>query len=292
MIPAEVHQVKHELRKLCASAVLSGISPKSPDSTMLHGLPDSLQLATTPAWTRDWAAGHCQAETGCWLILDANQLLKGLEFMRWRNSTLWQCRRTGSVLLRLPADSSCEERIHSCFSTTAKGNFHMLLFNFCIWLWYAFFWGLPHRAHSSDTSLSKSSDDKPKVLGSPQYFPYMRFHFGSDILILRGDEFLRGFTGSLFTQSEDVGLLWEPIPWSIPSHVGWRQMHKPQLQTGTSTELGMFGSYFDWSLIISHILHDVLPKSQRQTPSKISVAVGRRCDTSQIKSIFYLQNII
>lgn len=173
---------------------------------MLHGLPDSLQLATTPAWTRDWAAGHCQAEIGCWLILDANQLLKGLEFMRWRNSTLWQCRRTRSALLRLPADSSCEDRIHSCFSTTAKGNFHMLLFNFCIWLWYAFFWGLPHRAHNSDTSLSKSSDDKPKVLEPPRYFPYVRFHFGSDLLILRGDEFLRGFTGSLFTQSEDLGL--------------------------------------------------------------------------------------
>lgn len=40
-------------------------------------------------------------------------------------------------------------------------------------------------------------------------------------------------------------------------HAGWRQRHKPQFWTSTSTELVMFGIYFEWSLIISN---DVLSK--------------------------------
>lgn len=39
--------------------------------------------------------------------------------MRWRNPTLWQCRSRRSVLLRLPADSSCEDGIH--FSVHKQG---------------------------------------------------------------------------------------------------------------------------------------------------------------------------
>lgn len=76
----------------------------------------------------------------------------------------------------------------------------MLLFNFCMCLWYAFFQGLPHRARGSDTSLSESSDDKPQVSEAPRYFPYSRLHFGSDILILRADKIL---SGSLFAEPED-----------------------------------------------------------------------------------------
>lgn len=37
--------------------------------------------------------------------------------MKERNSILWQCTSRGSVLLRLLTDSSCEDRIHSCFHT-------------------------------------------------------------------------------------------------------------------------------------------------------------------------------
>lgn len=40
--------------------------------------------------------------------------------MKWRNSILWQCRSRGSVLLRLPTDSSCEDRIRSCFHTQRR----------------------------------------------------------------------------------------------------------------------------------------------------------------------------
>lgn len=178
--------------------------------------------------------------------------------MRWRNSTLWQCRSRRSLLL-----TSCRFQLWGwdTLLSTQMGNFHMLLFNFCMWLWYAFFSGLPHRAQGSDTALSESSDDKPWVAGASRYFPYVRFHFGSDILILRADKILNGFSGSLFAEPEDLGPLWDPLPWSIPSHAGWRQRHKPQLQTGTSTELETFGIYFEWSLIITNVLHDVLPKS-------------------------------
>lgn len=262
---------------LCSVAYPSN-SPEVRHS--VYSSTECFQLARTPGCAGDWAAGGSQAEVDCWVILDVNQLLKGLEFMRWRNSILWPCRSRGSALLRLPADSSCEGRQDMfSFQYTTKGNFHTLLFNFCTWRWYAFFRGLPHRASGSDTSLSESSDEKLWVSGVSIYFPHARFHFQSDISTLRADKILSGFSESLFAEPEDLGLLWDTLPWSIPNHAGWRQRHKPQLQAGTCTELGLFGFYFEWSLITSNVLHDVLPKSQRRTPSKTPASFGRRCDT-------------
>lgn len=91
----------------------------------------------------------------------------------------------------------------------------------------------------------------PRFQGPPNIFLMC---FGFNILILRVEKILNNFTGSLFTEHKDLGLLQDSFPWSIPSHVGCRQRHKPQLCTMTSTELGMFGIYFEWSLIISNVL--------------------------------------
>lgn len=217
---SQVHQVpsmswRSSVLVLCSVAY----SLKSHKGEVLHGLLDSLPPAGQSSWgTGEWAAGCSQTETSCWVILDAKSLLKGPEFMKWRNSILWQCTRRGSVFLRFHTDCSCEDRIHSCFHTQGRE------ISICFLLTFVsdcgMHWGLPHTALASDTSLSESRDDKPQVSGHLRYFPYVRFHFWSDILILRADKILSGFSGSLFAEPEDLGLFWDPLSWDIPSHAG------------------------------------------------------------------------
>lgn len=135
------------------------------------------------------------------------------------------------------------------FQYTTKRNFHTLLFNFCMWPWYAFFWGLPHRVLLGFWHFSFWIQWR-QTLGfrglhtlSSCKIPLWLWYFD-----------LESRQNSQWLQWESVRRAWRPgsaLSRSIPNHAGWRQRHKPQLQTGTCTELGLLGFYFEWSLIIS-----------------------------------------
>lgn len=196
--------------------------------------------------------------TDCWKVQN----------LWWRNFSLWQYRNRGSVLLSLPADSSCEDGICSCFNTQQR--------EISIWFYLT-------SVCDCGMHFSMACHTELRVLTLLFLNPVMTSlsFLGPQIFSLCEIPLwvwyfdLESRQNSQWLQWEFVRRAWRagsaPRPpfVSIPSHVGWRQSHKPQRQTGTFTEVGMFGIYFEWSLIISNVLHDVLPKSQRQTPSKI-----------------------
>lgn len=200
-------------------------SLKSPRNETLHRLQTACLSWPELLGALDTEQLHSQTEVSCWVIWDAKPLLKGPQFMKWRNSILWQCTSKGSVLLRLPTDSSCEHRIRPCFHTqgreisicfhlTSVSDCGMHFLRPCIWssgLWHFSFW-----IHWWQTPGSRA----------PQLFslceiPFSVWYFG-----------LESRQKSQWLQWEFVLRAWGPSFWDIASHAGQTQRHKPQFQNG------------------------------------------------------------